>query len=126
MKKYIFIVVLIISMFAIKIPKYVELNNLMIVDSIGIDCDDKYTLYFKEIIPTKEDNGLEYDYKIHKSISNNLDGAYQEMLDKNDKIFFKDIKKVVTNCKKDKISKFFNIKIDKIKYYDEVKKGLKN
>ena len=39
-------------------------------------------------------------------------------------IYLKDINRIITNCKKDKISKFFNIKIDKIKHYDDIKKGL--
>ena len=124
MKKYILITLLIITLFSIKIPKYVELNDLMIIDDIGIDCTDKYTLYFREIVPRRDDNGLEYNYKIHKTTSNNLNNAYEEMLKKNKKIYLKDINRIITNCKKDKISKFFNIKIDKIKHYDDIKKGL--
>ena len=57
------IIVLFILVF-FKIPEYRELNNIKIIESIGYDClNDK--VYLKEIIPEKDDSGIEYKYKIH-------------------------------------------------------------
>ena len=52
MKKIIIITILVLTLFIIKIPKYIELNNLAIIESMGIDYKDKtYEVYLKEIIP---------------------------------------------------------------------------
>ena len=51
MKKYLFIIliVLIISLF-IKIPEYKELNNLKIIEGIGLVCiNNNKILYLKEL-----------------------------------------------------------------------------
>ena len=63
MKKYIFIIIILFLSLFLKIPKYIELNNLKIIKSIS--CDEKY-YYLEEIIPTRDDNGIEYHKKIHK------------------------------------------------------------
>lgn len=90
MKKYLFIIliVLIISLF-IKIPEYKELNNLKIIEGIGLECiNNNKILYLKEIIPEKDDNGIEYNYKYHKVNSNNLNNIY----------YLKNTKYIITNC----------------------------
>ena len=53
MKKYVLIIVIIIFMMIfIKVDDYVELNNLVLVDGIGVSCrDNSYVLFIKEIIP---------------------------------------------------------------------------
>lgn len=67
MKKTIilFFILLIFSIF-IKKPKYIELNHLHIIDRITIYCD-KTT--YRELIPIRDDNGIEYDYKYHNKIN---------------------------------------------------------
>lgn len=69
MKKYILIIIILLLSLFIKVPNYRELNDLKIIKSI--DCDKDY-YYLEEIIPIKDDNGIEYDKKIHKvkNISN--------------------------------------------------------
>lgn len=64
MKKYIFIIVLIILLLFIKIPSYRELNDLKIIKYIYV-CDNYY-YYLEEVIPIRDDNGIEYDKKIYK------------------------------------------------------------
>ena len=63
MKKTLFIIIIlfIISSF-INIPKYIELNDLVIIDKIYIDCNNKIIKY-REIIPYKDNNSINYKYK---------------------------------------------------------------
>ena len=69
MKKYILIIIILVLSLFIKVPSYRELNDLRIIKSI--DCDKDY-YYLEEVIPIKDDNGIEYDKKMHKvkNISN--------------------------------------------------------
>ena len=69
MKKTIilFIILFIFSLF-IKLPKYMELNNLKIIDKVYVYCD--YNL-LREIILNKDDFELEYKYYKEKKINKN-------------------------------------------------------
>ena len=71
------------------IPKYRELNNIHIIEGIGINCiNDKQIVYLKEIIPEKDDSGIEYKYRYytyHNKINNN-------------KIYLKGTRYIITNC----------------------------
>ena len=52
MKKTFIIILIIIIISLFSLPSYVELNNLIIVEGIGVKCNkDSYTIYLKEIIP---------------------------------------------------------------------------
>ena len=76
MKKLIIIIIFIIIGLLIKIPKYEELNNLAIINTIAINNKNgKVTLILKEIVPKKNDNGIDYDYTYYKSTSNSIDKA---------------------------------------------------
>lgn len=70
------------------LPEYRELNNLIIINEIGLECDsnDLKTIYLKEIIPEKDDSGIEYKYKIHK-----VDGKINNK-------FYITSSNVITNC----------------------------
>ena len=76
MKKTIFIIILlfIISIF-IHIPDYLELNNLIIIDKINIDCKNK-TIKYTEIIPYKDNNSINYKYEEHTYIYNDINDFY--------------------------------------------------
>ena len=53
------IIFLLIPLLFINIPPYIELNNLAIIEEIGIKQNkENYTLYLKEIIPIKEELGI--------------------------------------------------------------------
>jgi len=67
-KTIILFLILLIFSFLIKQPKYIELNNLHIIDKITIYCDK--TIY-REIIPNKDNNGLKYNYKYHNKLNKN-------------------------------------------------------
>lgn len=89
MKRIVLIVLIILPILFIKIPEYRELNNLKIIDTIGIDCQNN-TIYLKEINPVRDDNGIEYEYKIYK---------YNNKTTHNDlHLYLKRVKKVITNC----------------------------
>lgn len=90
MKKNILIIISVILISLIfNIPKYRELNNIHIIEGIGINCiNDKQIVYLKEIIPEKDDSGIEYKYRYytyHNKINNN-------------KIYLKGTKYIITNC----------------------------
>ena len=67
MKKIIVLVILFILFgFVIKIPTYHELNDLAIIKGVGVSYkNSSYTIYMKEIIPARSDDGIEYKYKIY-------------------------------------------------------------
>lgn len=118
------------ALFLIKIPEYVELNNLMIVEGIGVECDGKtYKLYLKEIIPTKDDTGISYKYKIYNSDGfNSLKKAYQKTEEKSKKkIFYKDARFIITNCtKSNHIIDYFEIDPNYIKHTkNDIEKEMK-
>lgn len=105
MRKYIFIIYFIfcsIFLILVEIPNYVELNDLIIVDSIGIDCSNSNSIYIKEIIPIKSDNKINYKYKIYSysdSNFNNLISGINEKISK--KIYYDRVKIIYTNCSND-------------------------
>lgn len=113
MKKIIFIISVILLSFILPIPEYVELNNLAIIESIGINYkNDNYTIYLKELIPKKDDNGITYQYHYYKETSNSITNAYQKIKNKTKKkIYLKRVKLLITNKKlSNKIQKELNIK----------------
>lgn len=119
------IIIGIIFLFIVKIPKYVELNGLIIVEGIGVECrDGRYKIHMKEIIPLKDDTGISYKYKVYSSEEeNDLERAYKTIEDKTSKkIFYKDSKYVITNCvKSDKIVDYFSVKPN---YIEHTKKDI--
>ena len=134
MKKMVFgalcLIVVVMSFFLIKIPTYVELNNLIIVEGIGVECNhNNYKLYLKEVIPTKDDTGITYKYKIINSDSfNSLRKAYKKIEEKSKKkIFYKDAKYIITNCtKSNQIINYFNIDPNYIEHTkNEIEKEIK-
>ena len=74
MKKYVLIIIIIIFMMIfIKVDDYVELNNLVLVDGIGVSCrDNSYVLFIKEIIPKKKDTGIKYSYKVYEDANSSI------------------------------------------------------
>ena len=113
MKKYILFILLLIPLLFIKIPKYIELNNLAIIDRVYISCyNNKYNVKLREIIPIKDDNGIEYDYKYYKGTGNNINTIIKNINNKTKKkLFYKHIEKVYSNCINKK--EFLNILKDK-------------
>lgn len=75
MKKYILTIVLIILSCFIKVPKYKELNHLKIIDKIVIDCDE---IILREVVPKRDDSGIEYEYKYHRVDNINKNKFYIE------------------------------------------------
>lgn len=130
MKKYLLLSFMIIIGFFLPITDYVELNHLMIVKDIGLDCKDNiYHLYMKEIIPKKEDNGIQYDYQIYQGEGATILKAYQDLSNHtNKKIFFKNTKSIITNCTNTKdLIKTFTIKPKWIIHTKKsIKKELRN
>ena len=87
MKKIIVLVILLILFgVVIKIPTYHELNDLAIIKGIGVSYkNSSYTIYMKEIIPTRSDNGIEYKYKIYEGSADDLESALEKVADKTKK-----------------------------------------
>lgn len=85
MKKILILIIIIIGTYLLlDIPKYIELNDLKIIDRITINCDN---IILREIIPVKDDNSIEYKYKYYNKISN--------------KFYYKKAK-IINKCKKKK------------------------
>ena len=96
--KRIIILILLLSI-SLMIPKYTELNHLIIIDGIGIEKEnDIYTIYLREIIPIKDNNSIKYEYKYYKEKDNDINKAINKVNDKtNKKLYLDKIKFLVTN-----------------------------
>ena len=104
-KRNIILLVSFFSLILIPIPKYVELNHLILVDSIEIECsNNQYHVSFKEIIPKKEDNGIEYEYKTYTKSGDNLDNVIHQ-IEEDKPFYYKRAKIDINNCKNKKIIK---------------------
>lgn len=110
------IILLLIPLFFINIPPYIELNNIAIIEEIGIKQNkNNYTLYLKEIIPIKEDNSIKYEYKYYESTSKNIKTCLKKINNKTKKtIYLNKVKTIYTN-KNINIKKELGIKPNSIK-----------
>lgn len=113
MKKIILLFLILLELFTLKIPDYVELNDLAIIEKIYVEeKNNQYTLILKEIIPLKSDQGISYKYEYHKSTANSLDKAYIKIKNKTKKkLYLNKVKSLITNIKyASKILKELDIK----------------
>ena len=99
MKKLFIIIIIILGAYIFKIPKYNELNNLAIIESIAVEYDGtNYTLYLKEIIPTKNDQGIKYNYKYYQAKDKTIESSYKKIKTKTKKkLYLKRCKFLITN-----------------------------
>lgn len=70
--KKIIILILITVIIKMYIPKYNELNNVIIIDKIIINCNKKNNITLREKYITKDGNDLKYKYKYYKIKTNDL------------------------------------------------------
>ena len=98
MKKQILllIIVLLIKIY-IPIKPYIECNDLSIITEIEVICSDKYTVIYKETIPERDDNGIEYKYKTYKASGNNLKEVINR-IEYNKNIYKEKAKLKIKNC----------------------------
>ena len=99
MKKLFIIIIIILGAYIFKIPKYNELNNLAIIESIAVEYDGtNYTLYLKEIIPIKNDQGIKYNYKYYQEKDKTIESSYKKIKEKTKKkLYLKRCKFLITN-----------------------------
>ena len=95
----ILLIIILISTF-IKIPKYIELNNLTIIDKVKIKCNDNNkTIILREIKPIKTDNGITYKYNYYKNNVEDISKIKKTYEEKYHKKFYYDkVKYLSTNC----------------------------
>ena len=129
MKRIILILLIILELFIIKIPKYEELNNLVIIKEIAVEYSkDKYTIYLKEIIPIKANQGINYKYKIYKETSTSIKKAYNKIVSKTKKkLYLNKAKTLTTNIKNtDKIKNELKIKPESIIHSNNISNNFKD
>ena len=130
MKKYIILIIIIlIELFAIKIPNYVELNDLAIIEEIAIEHkSNNYTIILKEIIPIKADQGINYEYKYYEESASTIKKAYQKLTSRTKKkLYLHQAKSLITNIKFSKpIKKTLNIKPKNIIHTNNVQSKIKD
>lgn len=104
MKKIILLLIIIFELFLIKIPDYVELNNLAIIEEIGvIQENNQYTIILKEIIPIKDNQGISYKYTYYEKTSSTLSKAYKNLENSTKKkLYLKKTKSLITNISSSK------------------------
>ena len=118
LKHALVLILLLLPIFIFKIPNYVELNDLAIIQGLGYSCEGgQRTLYLKEIIPIKGDAGLEYQYEYYKRQGKSFSTLIRKIEDNTKKkIYLSKVKFLVTNCdiSKDVLEK---LKKEDIKIY---------
>lgn len=115
--KIILIVIILLPLLFIKIPKYKELNNLIIIKKIDVTCtNNKYIIELEEIFPEKNDTSIKYKYKKYKEEGSNLDEIKKSIEDNsNKKFYYGKAKEIITNCNnKKEILNTFNLKRKRI------------
>lgn len=114
MKKIIVLVILIITFgFIIKIPEYHELNDLAIIQGVGVEYkNNSYIVYMKEVIPIRSDMGINYKFKYYEGESTELEKALERVQDRTKKrLYYTKVKFLVTNIENsDYIKDVLNIK----------------
>jgi len=100
-KNFILLLFFILISVFFKIPKYVELNNLAIIEGIGINYNHNYyTLYLKEVIPTKDNLGISYKYKYYKEDGKTIRKALNKLEQTTKKkLYLNKVKFLITNKK---------------------------
>ena len=127
MKKLLLIAIIVLELSIIPIPQYKELNNLAIIEDIKvIKTRNKYTITLKEIIPIKENNGINYKYKYYQDSSNTIKDTIYKLNNKTKKkLYLKKVKSLTTNIiNSNNIIKELDIKpktITHINYYLSIK-----
>ena len=128
MKKVFFIFIVLFGALIVDIPEYVELNNLAIIEGIGINYkDNKYTIILKEVIPKKDENGINYEYKYYEESSSSFENSFTKILEStNKKIYLEEVKVLITNCdKSNKFTTYLDIKPEVIIHNEKnIKKEL--
>lgn len=112
MKKIIISTILLIIIFTYFVPPYNELNNIMIIDSIKIiKKNNKYNITLREIIPKRNNSGLNYTHKYHKIEVNNISDIKKNIEKKeNKKLYLKKAKFLITNINSNLIINTYNLK----------------
>lgn len=77
--------------------KYEELNSLSIISNITISKDgDTYKVVMQEIIPSKAENGVKYNYKYRRGNSKNLETAFKNIINHSPKkIYLKKVQNII-------------------------------
>ena len=74
MKKAIILLIIFCTLYLIGIPRYTELNNLAIIETVGVSYEEnKYYVYLKEVIPVKDNQGIKYEYKYYTGIGDDVE-----------------------------------------------------
>lgn len=99
MKKFLIITLAILGAFLFKIPEYRELNDLAIIEGIAVYYDgNNYTVYLREVIPIKSEQGIDYEQKYYKSDANTVEKCYKKITENTaKKLYLKRCKVLITN-----------------------------
>lgn len=129
MKKILTILLVLIIAYLLNIPPYIELNDLAIIETVAIEKQDNlYTLYLKEVIPTKNGHGINYEYKYYQETAVSIEKALENVkTSSNKKIYLTKTKKLITNIKNtETIKKELDIKPNSIIHTNNIEKKLKS
>ena len=110
------ILVLSILLLSIFVPKYIELNDLIIIDKIEIIYSDKYYIRLREILPIRDNNGIKYTYKTYNYKFNSID-EMTNFFNHKKRFYFNKVKSLYINIPSDKIRKALHIKPKIIYHY---------
>ena len=105
-------------LFFLPVPSYVELNDLALIQSMNITClDSNYMVTLYEVLPKKEDNGIQYDHQSYKKEGKDFTSIKASLeMEIPKKIYYQGIQKITTNCSDISMAlKTFSLDSNKIK-----------
>lgn len=103
MKKiYIIFFALFLLSFFLPINSYHELNHIIIADYIQLKCNNSsYHLIVREVLPTKDDDGIVYRHKKYSVDGNHVDLLISKIEKKEHKVVYYNKAKIkYINCSK--------------------------
>ena len=111
MKKILVSTFLLIILFIYFVPKYNELNNIMIIDKVKVIKDNNtYNITFREVIPKRNNNGIIYTYKYQAKFNNINKAIKKKKKNTNKKLYLSKVKSLITNINSDLIINTYHIK----------------
>lgn len=104
MKKKLILVIFLIFILCSGCTKYEELNSLSLISSITIEKNNNiYKVTMQEIIPTKKENGVDYNYKYRTGNSKNIESAFNNIINHSPKkIYLKKTQNIIISNKNKK------------------------
>ena len=117
MKRVLFLFLFVLLLQYFFVPEYRELNNLVVIDKIRVlKKEEGYTISLREVVPKRENNGIQYSYEYYHYQVARLEDFYQDMRQKK-RFYFRKVKSLSSNMNTDEFRYRLNLHPKTIYHY---------